>query len=205
MTTTAMIDRMSRVRSSTRCDRNVSCAAVGSAGSVIAGERQIRSKPGSEGWRGGSAGAASASSPPGSFGSGAGSARRADVGLGRRRVGLGRARVQLLLDAAHARLHAARGALDGRLEVGRGGLHLLLELAQFIELDFAADVRLDVVHVALQAAEQVPQRARGLGQPFGADDDQRHDGDDDDFGEADVEHGSGGRRAGSCANRAVAR
>ena len=101
---------------------------------------------------------------------------------------LRRAGIEIALDVAHARFDSLRRRLHRRLEVGGRGLHFLLQLAQLVELHLAVDVGLDVVDVALQAAEQVAQRARGLRQPLGADDDQRHDGDDDDFGKADVEH-----------------
>ena len=70
----------------------------------------------------------------------------------------------------------------------------LLQPPQLVELHLAVDVGLDLVDVALQPAEQVAEHARGLRQPLGADDDQRDDADDDDFGEADVEHERAGRR-----------
>src|SRR5439155_23470175 len=63
-----------------------------------------------------------------------------------------------------------------------------LQLAQLVELHLAIDVCLDFVHVALQAAEHVAQRARDLGQALGPDDDQRNDADDEDLGKADVKH-----------------
>ena len=81
-----------------------------------------------------------------------------------------------------------RGARHRLLDVARGALHLRLQLAQLVELHLAVDVGLDLVHVTLQAAEHVTQRARNLRQPLGADDDQRHYGNDNDLGEADVEH-----------------
>ena len=75
----------------------------------------------------------------------------------------------------------------------------LLQLAQLLELQLAVDVGLDVGDVALQPAEEVPQRARRLRQLLGPDDDQRHDGDDDDFGKRcrtcwSAKTGDGGRR-----------
>ena len=85
-------------------------------------------------------------------------------------------------------MHALRRGFDGRLELLRGALHLLLQLAQFVQFHFAADVGFHVTDIPLQAAEQQAHRARRLRQPLGADDDQRHDADDHDFGEANVKH-----------------
>ena len=98
------------------------------------------------------------------------------------------ARIEVALHFTHARLHALRGRLHGRLEVRGRGLHLALQLAQLVELDLAVDVGLDVVDVALQSPEQVTERARRLGEPLGPDHDERHHGDDDDFRKANVKH-----------------
>ena len=81
------------------------------------------------------------------------------------------------------------------LEFGGGALDLALQTTQLVELHLATDVRLHFIDVALQTAEQVPQHARGLGQTLRPDHDQRHDGDDDNFREAYVEHGMGAFRA----------
>jgi hypothetical protein len=89
---------------------------------------------------------------------------------------------RLVLRAAHLVghrfLHRARGILEF-------GLHL----AQLFELHFAADIGLDVVHVALQASEQGPQRTGDLGKALRSDDQQPHEHDDEELGETDVEHG----------------
>ena len=142
------------------------------------------SKPGSDGWRGASAGAASAMAEPGSPPCGASSGVGLADGSGR----FGRSVVQLGLDAAHPFLDVVRGRFHRRLELLRGALHLFLKLAQFVELHFAADVRLHVGDIPLQAPEQQAHRARGLGQALGADHHQRHHADEDDFGKAYVKH-----------------
>ena len=80
------------------------------------------------------------------------------------------------------------------LDVARRRFDVGLQPAQLIELHLAADVGFDLVDVALQPAEEMAEHARGLRQPLGADDDQRDDADDDDFGEAYVEHERAGRR-----------
>src|SRR5438552_11802995 len=46
----------------------------------------------------------------------------------------------------------------------------------------------------------MPEHARSPGQPFRPDDDQRDDGDDDNFGEAYVEHGMRPIRAGGASS-----
>src|SRR3954447_13301681 len=74
------------------------------------------------------------------------------------------------------------------LDLLRGRLYVLLQLAQFVEIDFALDVALDLGHVALQAAKQMPEGARCLRELFRTEHYQRHDGDNDDFAETDVEH-----------------
>src|SRR6185503_18870699 len=76
----------------------------------------------------------------------------------------------------------------------RRRLNVLLQLAQLLDVELALDVALDLVHVPLQPAEQVTERARGLRQLLGAEHHERHYGDDDDFGEADVEHCVRGQR-----------
>src|SRR5690348_3789677 len=162
-TTTAMIERMSRVRSSIRCERNDSC---GSAGSLIGSARvALRAatsnlvearQSGLFGWR---------------LGDGSRCRLRGDRGcgpIGRRRLDrLLRRLVELALDVAHAARDVARRRLHALLEILRRAVHLALQPAQFVELDFAADVGLDVVDVALQAAEQEADSARGLRQPLG--------------------------------------
>ena len=76
------------------------------------------------------------------------------------------ARLELALDrrlrVADLALGLGRLRLDVALERARGALELGLQLAQLVELHLAADVGLHVRHVALQAAEEVAQRARDL-------------------------------------------
>src|SRR5512132_3346062 len=202
--TTAMIERISRLRSSIRCDMNDCCVSGVSliglrdrqrhawfytgdraslqADRAVATTRVIRTSDLVESRQ-------------------RRLARRVGVGSCRRRAcsaGSGRRRsrrgllVQLPLDIAKARLHVAGRGRDGMLEFARGTLHFALQLAHLVELPFTVDVRLDVIDVALQAPEQVAERTRGLRQTFRADHDERHDADDDDFREADVEHGCEG-------------
>jgi hypothetical protein len=65
---------------------------------------------------------------------------------------------------------------------------LRLQLLQFVELHFAIDVGLDIIDVALRTAEQMPERARHLGQFLRPDDEQGNHADDHEFGKADIEH-----------------
>src|SRR5207245_1846462 len=55
------------------------------------------------------------------------------------------------------------------------------------------------VDVALQAPEHVAERARDSRQALRSNDDQRHDCDDDDLAEGDVEHGSADCGVSECA------
>ena len=66
--------------------------------------------------------------------------------------------------------------------------HFFLQLFQFLELNFAIDVRLDVGDIALHAPEQMPGGARHFRQALRADDDQRDNADQQQFGETDIEH-----------------
>ena len=68
-----------------------------------------------------------------------------------------------------------------------------LHLLQFVELDRAVDLGLDVGHVALRLAQHVADRARHARQLLGADDDQRHGADQRDLVEAEVDHGTSRR------------
>ena len=181
-TSTAMIARSSRSRSSIRCEMNVSCAVSGASAMACAGAlRSCRSPAGCP--------AATARRPHrarsvrrGGGGSCSGGSDDAVA------VGWSAARLRSSpIDCARL-LEIPRGGGHAGLDVARRRLHLLLQLAQLVELHLAADVRLDVVDVALQPPEQVAERARRLRQPLGADDDQRDDGDDDDLGETDIEH-----------------
>jgi hypothetical protein len=67
------------------------------------------------------------------------------------------------------------------LDVGRGLLHRILHLAQFIEFDLAIDIGFHVGNVALQTARKVSQRARDARQALGPDHDQRDQTDDHHF------------------------
>ena len=71
----------------------------------------------------------------------------------------------------------------------RGVVHLALQLLELAQIHLALDIRLDVVHIALGAADQGADGARHLGQFFRADHHQRHHADDRQFAKADVEHG----------------
>ena len=87
------------------------------------------------------------------------------------------------------RMDAVRHAA---FEVARRRLHVRLKTLEFVELDFAVDVGLDVVHVALHAAQQQARRACHARQPLGADHHQRNDGDERQFGKADEYSGKSG-------------
>ena len=80
-------------------------------------------------------------------------------------------------------------ALHRLLDGLRGVLHFFLQLAQLVELDFAIDVRFDIVNVALHAPEQMPCRARHARQFFRSEHDERDDRDNDHLGKADIKHG----------------
>src|SRR5690606_35640379 len=98
----------------------------------------------------------------------------------------------------HGGLEVFHGRSHGGLQGTGGVFHLVLDVADFLQVHFLLDVGLDLVDVALGAAEQVPDRAGDLGQAFGADDDQRDHTDQHQFAEADIKHGgSGTRRSGS--------
>src|SRR5207302_1023538 len=105
--------------------------------------------------------------------------------------------VQLLLNALDARLKIGRGASHRLFDLGCRAFDFALQSAKLIKLHLAVDVGLDIADVALQSSKQMPEHARSLGQPFRPDDDQSDDGDDDDFGEAYIEHGMRPIRAGS--------
>ena len=84
----------------------------------------------------------------------------------------------------HVALEVAGGAFELRLHLGElGGFHL------------AADVRLHLRDVALEATEQVAERAGHFRQFLGADDDERHHPDHQHLGEREVAHGEGGAGA----------
>src|SRR4029450_1961933 len=84
--------------------------------------------------------------------------------------------VELRLDIGDTAFPDARHGTYRSLDFACRLTDLLLQLLQFIELNFTVDVGLYVGDVALQPAEKMPQRARRLREPLGADDDQRHDG-----------------------------
>jgi pyruvate carboxylase subunit B len=95
-------------------------------------------------------------------------------------------------DTAQMRFGGADLLVHRLLERVRRVLDSGLQLLQLVELHFARNVRLHVVHVALHAAEQVAERTRDFRQALRADDDERHDRDNENLGESDVEHkGSG--------------
>ena len=105
--------------------------------------------------------------------------------LGGHRLNFGLRRIDRLLhrllDRLDAFVHAAFKATCRRL-------HFRLQALQFVKLDFTADVGLDVVDVALQATEQQAGRPRHARQTLRADHHQRNDGNDHQFGKADVKH-----------------
>jgi hypothetical protein len=105
----------------------------------------------------------------------------AGTGRARRRRGVGRQRIELRLGLGH------RG-LDGILETGGGVLDLGLELAQFVELHLPIDVRFHVGDITLQLAHPGACLAGHLGQALRSEHHQRHDGDEQQFREAEVEH-----------------
>src|SRR6185295_18917516 len=80
-------------------------------------------------------------------------------------------------------------ALHRILDVRRRLLHRILHFAQFLELDLAVDVGLDVGDIALQPAGENTKGARDARQALRPDHDQRDQADDQHFGETDVEHG----------------
>src|SRR5215813_10930161 len=138
-TTTATIERSSRLRSSIRCDMKVSCAPSGGGGASVieyAGgsaaietrQRSLARQVGCLGgrWRCGRQRWGRACPVP-------------LVDLFRRR----RRRIELRLNAADSGFDFARHGADGGLDLARRGTDLLLQLLQFLELHFAVDVGLD--------------------------------------------------------------
>ena len=70
----------------------------------------------------------------------------------------------------------------------RSVLHLVFELVHLIQIDFALDIGLDLVDVALRAAKQVADSARYFRQTFGTDDDQGDYSNQEQFAKADIKH-----------------
>ena len=109
------------------------------------------------------------------------SARRRGAFIGAGDVLSGGCGIEARFDGADVGLDFLRRGIERGLEFGCRGLHLRLHLLQFLELELAVDVRLHVGDVALQPAEQMAERARGLRQLLGTEHDQRDDRDDHDL------------------------
>src|SRR6185369_14445293 len=120
---------------------------------------------------------------------------------GRRTHGGAGGRIQLIRGLVKFALHRV-------LDAAHSLLHAVLHLAQFVELDFAVDVGLDVGDIALQPAGKDTERARDARQALRPDHDQRDQADNQQFRKTDVEHGAlrtkvlkhDGRPAGARAN-----
>ena len=156
--------RISRSRNSKRCDRK------DLFGQIHALLRSLAGRTGRFCRAGGVAG------HDGSYCRRCGKGRR----VGRRRQILDErlCRLNRLVDRLFGCLYFAA---DAAFETARRLLHVGLQLLQFVELQFAIDVRLHIVDITLQAPEQQAGRARHLGQTLGADHHQGNDGDDNQF------------------------
>ncbi len=161
------------------------------------GRRRSRAEPGSDSGAALASGVAADCAPRRRCAGGRGGRRLRDraVAASRRRS------VQLRFDGADVRLDAPASPKPSTSRIPSPPIcTCVCSLRSSSSSSSRLMSALTSVDVALQPAEQVPERACGLRQLLGAEHDQRHDGDDDDFGKADVEHGAA--RASAIARRA---
>ena len=203
--TSAITHRNSRSLSSTRCDMKESGSIMVDRWFALLRRRSPR-----RGIQARLSSGAGLSSPSSSCGSGSsGTGAFCAAFFGSRRFATARRRgarhqlnpgdrrhrgFHLLLDFGPGLLDFGFDEIDLRtdrlFDGARRVLHRGLQLAQFVEVDFTVDVRLDFGNVALHPAEQMADGFRHARQTLGPDYDQRNDPDDEDLGKTDVEHDS---------------